>query len=215
MKKQLLAALGLALGLFAAPAHAQNLGAKGDAIFSAERLFGVRGEHWVLDLPAPAQRAEVTETVIAFGFAQNYVPYNIPRLAFDYMVIDKLSLGGSLGVALADASTNNAAAAALPSTTFLIHPRVGFLHMFGRVAGIWPRGGLYFHSVKVENVHKESGFGINAECMFPIVMAGHFGVEIGLAFDQSLGASRDPENGISYDVSYRSIALQVGLFGWI
>ena len=51
--------------------------------------------------------------------------------------------------------------------------------------------------------------------MFPIVVAAHFGFEIGVAFDQSLTATRDPDNGPSYDISYRSIALQVALFGWI
>jgi hypothetical protein len=215
MTRHLVPVFGLALGLLvAAPAHAQNLGTKGDAIFAAERLFGVRGEHWKYELPAPAQTLEVTDTIIAFGFATTRVPYNIPRLAFDYMVIDKLSIGGSLGFVLADATTTNAATD-LPATTFLIQPRIGYLHMFGRVAGIWPRGGLYYHSAKIENQFKESGFGLNAEAMFPIVMAGHFGMEIGIAFDQSLGASRDPENGVSYDVSYRSIGLQVNLFGWI
>ena len=94
-----LAMLSVACSLVALPAvaQAQLLGSKGDAIFSAERLFGVRGEHLRADRPAPAQPTDVTETTIAFGFAGNLTPYNIPRLGFDYMVIDKLSVGGALG----------------------------------------------------------------------------------------------------------------------
>jgi hypothetical protein len=213
MTRSVLTGTGIIFGLFCAqPASAQLLGSKGDAIFGAERLFGVRGEHWEEEPPAPAPRTKVTNTVIAFGYATPYVPYNIPRLAFDYLVIDKLSLGGALGVSLSDPSPSGAGG---PPTTFLVAPRIGFLHMFGRVAGIWLRGGFMYHSAKVDSVYKESGFGINAEAMFPIVVAPHFGFELGLAFDQSLGATRDPENGVEYDIAYRSIALQVGLFGWI
>jgi hypothetical protein len=214
MTRHLLGVLALIFGLFyTQPAGAQLLGTKGDAIFSAERLFGVRGEHWHAEPPLPAPEVTVTDTVIAFGYANTALPYNIPRLAFDYMAVDKLSIGGALGVSLADASSSGGAVGS--PTTFLIAPRVGFLHMFGRVAGIWLRGGFMYHSAKMESSYKESGFGFNAEGMFPIVVAPHFGFEIGVAFDQSLGAERDPDNGVAYDVSYRSIGLQVGLFGWI
>jgi hypothetical protein len=213
MMRHVLSGLVLAFGVFSAEsASAQLLGQKGDAIFSAERLFGVRGEEWREEPPA-APRVKVNDTIIAFGYAAHHVPYNIPRLAFDYLVIDKLSLGGALGVSLSDASSSTPIVE--PPTTFLIAPRIGFLHMFGRVAGIWLRGGFMYHSAKVDSFYKESGFGINAEAMFPIVVAPHFGFELGLAFDQSLGATRDPENGVEYDISYRSLALQVGLFGWI
>jgi hypothetical protein len=215
MKRRVLTALALGLGLFhASPARAQLLGAKGDAIFAAERLFGVRGEHWTTEPPAPENGVNVTDTTIAFGFAAHQVPYDIPRLAFDYMVINKLSVGGAVGFSHSDGNTTNGGAA-IPPTTFLIAPRVGYLHMFGRVAGIWPRGGLVYHSASATNQFKESGLGFNAECMFPIVVAGHFGFEVGLTFDQSLTATRDPDNGPSYSITYRSIALQVGLFGWI
>jgi len=215
MKRLLLLAAVPLFGLFyPTRAEAQLLGAKGDAIFSAERLFGVRGEHWTEHRPNPPGTLEATDTVIAFGFATHHVPYNIPRLAFDYLVVDKLSVGGALGFSLSNVEANNNNAD-VPATTFMIAPRIGYLHMFGRVAGIWPRGGFVYHSSSVDVQYKESGFGLNLECMFPIVMAEHFGTEIGLAFDQSLTAKRDPENGVAYNLSYRSIALQVGLFGWI
>jgi hypothetical protein len=205
MMRYLLAGLGLVLACsYSRPAEAELLGSKGDAIFSAERLFGVRGEHWRFDLPGPATREVGNDTVISFGFARTAVPYNVPRLAFDYMVVNKLSLGGALGFSLTDSTTD-----------FIVAPRIGFLHMFGRVAGIWPRGGFFYQSTAVGNQYKESSLGLNLECMFPIVVAGHFGFEVGLTFDQSLTGKHDPDNGPSYDIEYRSIALQVGLLGWI
>lgn len=208
MKRWFFSALSLGFALsHASPAHAQLLGAKGDAIFGAERLFGIRGEHWTTDPPAPEAGVDASDTIIAFGYAEYNVPYNVPRLAFDYMIINKLSLGGSVGFSLPNKD-------ATPSS-FLIAPRVGFLHMFGRVAGIWPRGGLVYHSASSNNEFSESDLAFNAECMFPIVVAPHFGFEVGVTFDQSLTGKLDPENGPAYDISYRSIALQVGLFGWI
>ncbi len=205
MMRYLLAALGLVVACsYARRASAEPLGSKGDAIFSAERLFGVRGEHWRVEPPAPANHVDANDTVIAFGFAKTGVPYNVPRLAFDYMVVNQLSLGGAVGFSLSDASND-----------FIVAPRIGFLHMFGRVAGIWPRGGFFYHSTEVDHQYKESSLGLNLECMFPIVVAGHFGFEVGLTFDQSFTGKHDPDDGPSYDIEYRSIALQVGLLGWI
>jgi hypothetical protein len=204
----------LALLAFPRPASAQLLGSKGDAIFSAERLFGVRGETFSGEPPAPAEPFEVKETTIGFGFAENLTPHNIPRVGFDYMIIDKLSLGGALGFSTTDTSVEGAGQFGSPKR-FLFAPRVGFLHMFGRVAGIWPRAGLSYHSQSVENSYSESGFSLNLECNFPIAMVEHFGVLIGLAFDRSLSANRDPEEFVDYGITYQSIGLQVGLFGWI
>jgi hypothetical protein len=215
MKRPVLPVLALGFGLLhASPARAQLLGQKGDAVFGAERLFGVRGEHWSTSPPAPDAGVDVNDTIIGFGFAAHQVPYDIPRLTFDYLVIDHLSIGGAFGFSLSSANAANDNAVVAP-TTFLVAPRVGYLHMFGRVAGIWPRGGFTFHSASADNQYKETGLGVNLECMFPIVVAPHFGFELGFTFDQSLTASHHPQNAPSYDVSYRSIGLEVGLFGWI
>lgn len=205
MMRYVLAGFGLAFVFaWSHPAAADPLGAKGDAIFSAERLFGVRGDHARFDLPAPDRPQEDNETVISFAFAKPEVPYDIPRLAFDYMIVNQLSLGGSAGFSHTDGTDD-----------FMVAPRIGFLHMFGRVAGIWPRGGFFYYSTSADHQYKESSLGLNVECMFPIVVAAHFGFEVGVTFDQSLTGSRDPDGGPSYDVTYRSIGLQVGLLGWI
>ncbi len=212
MMRHVLTAFGLAFVLACArPAGAEPLGTKGDAIFSAERLFGVRGEHQRVELPAPNHPYETNDTVISFGFARTTVPYDVPRLAFDYMVVNQLSLGGAVGFSLSNPSN-----AANAPNDFVVAPRVGLLHMFGRVGGIWPRGGFFYQSTSADNQYKEWSLGVNLECMFPIVVAGHFGFEIGVSFDQSLTGKHDPDGPPpSYDVSYRSIGLQVGLLGWI
>src|SRR5262245_24512562 len=93
-------AFALAFGIaafFGLPrAEAQELGSKGDAIFGAERLFGIRGEHVDVDRPEPDNDSEQSGTTISIGFARTLVPYNIPRLGFDYAIVDHWTIGGAL-----------------------------------------------------------------------------------------------------------------------
>jgi len=201
-----------AVALSAVPARAQ-LGSKGDAILSAERLFGIRGESLDEDHPEPAPDQKYSQLVIGFGFADYLVPYNIPRLAFDYAVIDKLTVGGAIGFSSADLEQRGGGSAT--TTTFLFAPRIGFLHMFGSVAGIWARGGFAYHRSAREDDYKESGFGLNLEAHIPIVFTEHFGMTVGFTFDHSITANYDPLQSVDYPITYRSFALQVGLFGWL
>src|SRR5687768_6254986 len=135
MRRIVSAPVGLVLLGFSLPARAE-LGRQGDVVFSAVRLFGMRRARTYWARPAPAEDLEWNQTVISFGIGDTMVPYNIPRFAFDYLVIDKLSLGGALGFATSDNDPEGGTSA--NTNIFLLSPRVGFLHMFGRVAGIWP-----------------------------------------------------------------------------
>jgi hypothetical protein len=216
MKRTVFAlAIGIATFGAATRAEAQRLGSQGDAIFSAERIFGIRGERQTIDNPAPQEDSEIDATTISLGLvAQPIVPYNVPRVAFDYMAFDfPLSLGGALLYSNVDAEDEDGDDAGI--SDFEVAPRVGYLHMFGDVVGIWPRGGLSYHSRSVDDAYDATVFGLHLECMFPIVVRQHFGVLVGFAFDQSLSGNLDPEDGPDRDLMWRSIGLQAGLFGWI
>ena len=69
---------------FAANAEAQVPGKKGDAVLSAERLFGIRSEHVTVDVPATGEGSR-DSTTIAFGLANSGVPAKATRrgLAWD------------------------------------------------------------------------------------------------------------------------------------
>lgn len=215
--------LGLTFGcvsLVSGTAGAQVLGNSGDAVFGAERLFGIRGEHQRLDRDGPLQDTEIDATTTSLGLANALLPVNIPRLSFDYFVARKFSIGGAIGYSTNDFEVEGPGGSLLLNgerQTFLFAARAGYLHMFGRVLGIWPRGGLTYHSTSIANTADLSDFGVNLECLFPIVIAPHFGFLIGPAFDVSLTGKVDPDvpNAEDLDWSYRSIALQFGLFGWI
>jgi hypothetical protein len=214
MKKDVCALAFVAAFGVLAHAEAQQLGTKGDAIFGAERIFGIRGERYTIDNPAPVENTEIDTTSITFGFARTQdLTYNIPRIAFDYMIIDKLSIGGALLYSNLDVEDEDGDDASIAD--FEISPRVGYLHMFGDVIGIWPRGGLSYHSTSLENSFHATTIALNIECMFPIVVRPHFGFLVGLAFDQSLTGNVDPDDGPDMDLMMRSIGLQAGMFGWL
>ena len=131
--KRTLSALVFALSA-AVPsiAGAQELGMKGDAVFSAERLFGITGTH--LKDPLYPQNGYDDWTAISFGWRGHGYdsPFDVPRFAFDYLVIEHLSIGGALGYASGDADRQ------IDASEFLLAPRVGYLYSFGRVVAIWP-----------------------------------------------------------------------------
>jgi len=112
-------------------------------------------------------------------------------------------------------NADNDPGGSLTVTDFVLAPRGGYLHMFGAVAGIWPRAGFTYHSTSLEDFYSEWTFALNIECQFPLIIRQHFGVLVGIAFDQSFMDNRNPENGADQDVTYRSIGAQVALFGWI
>ncbi|HYJ11534.1 MAG TPA: hypothetical protein VEX18_21075, partial [Polyangiaceae bacterium] len=95
-------AVVLSLGLLApALASAQELGSKGDVIFSVDRLMGVTGTHQRVEIDqGPGQGVSENEwTAISFGWraTDNPSPFDVPRLAFDYVLFEHFTLGGSLG----------------------------------------------------------------------------------------------------------------------
>jgi hypothetical protein len=220
MKALLTASLSaLSLLALATNAHAQAPGQKGDFILGAERLFGIRGEHVTVDHPDLGEGSR-DSTTIAFGVARSGVPANIPRLGFDYLVIDHLSIGGALGFSTSDTDIDSTFLGGFiglddNTKTFVIAPRIGYLHMFGAVAGIWPRGGFSYESTSVRNGPDMTDLALNLECQFPIVLAPHFGILLGLTFDQTLMGEIQIVDEPDIDFSYRSVALQFGLFGWI
>ena len=191
------------------PLFAQVLGNSGDAVFGAERLFGVRHERLELENSSVAKA-----TTISFGTSERLLPHNSARLGFDYLAARKFSVGGALGFSSGNGE-GPVPVAEVHGQTFLLVGRVGFLHMFGHVFGFWPRGGLTYRSTSLENGSDWSDFGLNLEIMFPIAIAPHFGFLTGLSFDHAFTGSYDPPTGPERDLHLQSISWQFGLFGWI
>ncbi len=218
-------ATALALTAVASPGAAQEFGKKGDVVFSAERLFGFQSTSMHEDWEAPIDDTDNDWTYFGIGWRGTYIsdlsPYDVPRFGFDFLVIDGLSVGGVLAYASLDGDTdgggffNND----LNGSAFLLSGRVGYVYMFSKTIGIWPRGGINFHTFDFEDNDgdgfSDNGFGLNLECMFPIVPTDHWGFLVGPTFDIDFTGERDHDPGPSNDLRYRTFGLQAGVFGWL
>jgi hypothetical protein len=225
MKKPLtLLSFGLvvsALNLVSQSASAQAFGAKGDAAFSADRMFAIHGTHTFQENPIPDQPdQEIDYTGITFLWRGTSAagPFDVPRLAFDYFVIDRLSVGGTIGYASLkgeDANNNNANGS---QSSLLFAPRVGYAFMFSEVVGIWPRGAITYHSASTEfgdAESSESGLALTIEVPLVLSPTPHLGFTVGPTFDMDLFGTLDPPTGNDLDRTYRTFGLQIGMFGWL
>ncbi len=207
--KHALSALVVSFGLLLpAFAGAQELGAKGDAVFSVDRLMGITGTHVAGELGPVDYEDDFTSLSFGWRAGADRSPFDVPRFAFDYLVIDHLSIGGSLGYASVDADQQD------DYSTFLIAPRVGYAYAFGKVVGIWPRGGFTYHTTNIDNGFDEQGFALSLECPFTFSPASHFAFHVGPTFDVDMFGSRDPSPIDKGDRTYRTFGVNGGLLGW-
>jgi hypothetical protein len=208
-------ALGLSLG--SGSAFAQTFGTQGDAAFGGERLFGLTFSKVTTE---PDGQPESEEDTTIFGFAWSGdgdlpTPHVVPRLAFDYFVIDGLSLGGT--IAYASYSVEDEDNNEQDASTFLFSPRVGYAFMFNDTIGIWPRGGIYYRSFNVDDFGDGNGFGLNLEAMLVITPTPHFGFQVGPAFDFDFTGQVDLDapNAPDIDQRMRTFGIHAGVFGWL
>ena len=203
--KQVVSGLSLSLYLcLPALASAQELGQKGDAVFSADRLMGVTGTKRDQELSPLTQ----DWTSISFGWrGQENGAFDVPRLSFDYLPIDHLTIGGSLGYVSSDGENTP------DREAFLFSPRVGYAYAFGRVVGIWPRGGLTYHTQSVGDL-TEKGLALSLEVPFTFSPVNHFAFSVGPTFDIDMFGSVRAGNAPKLDLTYRTFGLNAGLLGW-
>jgi hypothetical protein len=209
--------------LFATPAAAQaveNIGTQGQFVIGAERLTGIFWDKETSE-GVPDDRTD-TSTTIALLAHDSGSPSNVPRLGFDYLVTDGLTIGGSLYVAhISRSSSQGDADADGPSTTaFYINPRVGYAYAFDDTFGIWPRGGIAYYSFKQSGPEDEnpettrSGPMLTLEGNFYISPIQHFAITAGPFLDLGLGGTQETKIGSAStdgDFKYTSFGLSAGL----
>jgi hypothetical protein len=210
--KHTLSALLVSLGLLVpALASAQELGSRHDVVFSVDRLMGVTGTHTILETRPFVATNDVTSISFGWRTTPGLSPFDLPRFAFDYLVAEHFSIGGSLGYASLDYDNSP------DGSAFIVAPRVGYLYSFGRVVGIWPRAGLTYHAITIDGGggFTDKGFALNLECPFTFSPATHFAFHVGPTFDIDMFGSRKPNGGPdTFDSKYRTIGLNAGLLGW-
>jgi hypothetical protein len=218
-------------------AQAQDkFGSQGQMVFSADRLFGVSANSTTIKQEANGQTTETTNSTTGISLlwgnnaaGDNSVPVSaIPRLSFDYFVIDGLTVGGSLGYYTSSGTTKSGGVSSdLPNTSgFAFAPRVGYALMFTDMIGFWPRGGLTYWQGKSETVGTNkttttiSGFDVNIEVPFVISPTPHFAFTVGPLLDLGLSGSYKQESGgqtLSPEpsIKHTNIGLVAGILGYL
>jgi len=249
MKKSiaLLVAAGALLAAGAAQAQ-ERFGQQGHMAFSADRLFGIYGYSATTSYNGNGGEYEDSQSgthvnllwgnssVAEFGIN----PHMMPRLSFDYFVIDGLSIGGSIGYATMGGEQKPekrppgvglGESEDLPDTNlFAFAPRVGYAYMFTDIIGIWPRGGVTYarlHSEAQQGGAKyevsSSAFSLDLEAMLVIVPKEHFAFVVGPVLDLGLtGSSKTkstpPPNNVpndwDQDVKLHTYGLAAGILGY-
>jgi hypothetical protein len=202
-------------------AQIESFGQKGTVAFSADRLFSFFKASYTHenangdDTCGEDNQPDCDATGIGFGMNAGAgvfgFPYNYPRFAFDYFIIDNLNIGGSLAYASLD--TDNGGVEA-----FLFSPRVGYFIGISGAFGFWPRGGFTYHSVDPDGGGNDnSGFGLTLEAMFAVAPVEHFAFLFGPTADIDFAGSTEAACADDDDCKWRqrSFGVQVGLMGWL
>lgn len=239
MKSKYLALGMAALGLLwtrGAAAQEETFGTQGRFIIAGERLVGytvMKTERkWSVGNTDRTEKWTDTQFDLTMK-GSVHDPFAAPRLAFDYFIIDGLSLGGSIGYAShthegkwtqgnqagddADESENG----------WLFAPRVGYCYMFSPVVGIWPRGGFTYWTFHAESdppgggptdEDDANGFNFSAEAMLAIAPVPHAAFLVGPTLDFPItgsGEFKRNNNSVDYDKwKITSYGLQAGIGVW-
>lgn len=181
-------------------AHAEAIRA-GTFALGAERITGV----FHADEKAPGDESHTTFALFGNSSDGSIAgAWQLPRIGFDVFIINGLSLGGSFVVL--NRSVENGGDA----TDIIFAPRIGYAYMFGRVVGIWPRGGLsYWHESGSGNFEAHSfAFDVDVPLIFRCTHS--FAITLGPLLDVGFaGKVRDA------DTSFVQFGLSAGIVGFL
>ncbi|HET9934710.1 MAG TPA: hypothetical protein VFQ35_28590 [Polyangiaceae bacterium] len=175
----------------------------GQLVLSAERLVGVSRTAIETKVGGVKHKDSVNRANLLLNQDGNVYGYSHPRVAFDYFVIDGLSLGGAVGF-----SVNSGDAA---NRELILAPRVGYAYMFSDTVGVWPRlGGTYQYQKTPEGV--TGLLAISFEANLVIVPTEHVAFTIAPTIDASLVGKFNPVGPEKKsDYKQEEIGLQTGL----
>ena len=225
--------------------EANGFGRQGQLILSADRLVPVFSHS---NVSVTRTENNVTTTTSQSGsstsllFGRNVgvdTVHTIPRVAVDFTVIDRLTVGGALafgftlGGEVESEVGNVRRSIDTPSVTAIgLAPRVGYILPLGSVLAFWPRGGFAFYSVrtKVErdgnngretDIDSDSVFSLDLDPQLAIIPLPHFFFSFGPLVNIPLTGSRNSEaiRGATTttrtdDLSVFQVGITASLGGW-
>lgn len=199
--------------LVSGTAHAEAI-ESGTFALGAERLTGM----FHADDKTEGQPTQGTTTLALLGNGGNIgtpsQAFLLPRVGLDGFIVDGLSLGGNLIVWHASYEGGSA-------TSFIIEPRIGFAFMFGRVVGIWPRGGFaYWNFSSSPDQGPNAGtdahtFAFNIDVPLIIRPVRNFAITVGPVLDVGFAGKESVNNGPNRDISFTQFGLSAGMVAFL
>ncbi len=208
-----------------------NIGNQGQFVVGAERLTALSFDSLTTSLPAPIGDETQKSTGIALlgnsVSAGGITPSSLPRLGFDYFVIDGLSVGTSLVYAHMSlkAEAGGQSQDQGSQDVFLFAPRVGYALQFGDTFSFWPRAGITYTNASTStpaSAGQSSSststhfLDLTVEPLFGLSPVSHFVILGGPYLDLGLsGSSKAGGSSQSVDQKATSFGLTFGIAGYI
>ncbi|HXN33113.1 MAG TPA: hypothetical protein VN894_14680 [Polyangiaceae bacterium] len=148
--------------------------------------------------------------------------YNLPRIAFDWIPVRNLTLGGAVWLYTQLTATNGSGSDQPKVTYWGVAPRVGYVVPLGDALSLWPRAGVEYHNVSASSVNgyvspSVTQFALEAEVMLVISPWDHFGFTVGPTVDvpisgksTSSSATGTGTTGAATATSFDSAMFQIG-----
>lgn len=196
------------LGLCSPVAADAGFAQRGQFVVSGDRLFGVvRGHTQETNGNEQTVTNYTGVSLLASPLSQVASHFASPRIAFDYLPINGLTLGLSAGyfnvaLGLRDSFQGRSMSIDGPSVSgFMLVPRVGYAYMLTRSVGIWPRAGLtYLHVSETLSNSALNGtstlkvslneLALTLEAALALVPIEHVGFWIGPVLDVGLSGNQ-------------------------
>ncbi len=213
--------LGLVLGTAGTAAAAERINEQGRFAVGAERLFGVA---WTKET-FKGSGADTSESATSISFLTkqtNATGVTAPRVAFDYFVIDGLSLGAAIGYATISIrqSTGSSSMDGPTIGGWLLAPRVGYAYMFNDIVGLWPRAGITYTTLSADQTGVSTdSVALSVEVPLVITPAPHAMILIAPTLDWGFAGSAKVDNATtgvsgSVDETQLALGLHAGLGIW-
>jgi opacity protein-like surface antigen len=204
-------------------------------IVSAERLIPLTSYESVKTTQSDG--SSETKSDLSLGLLSNapYTAfgtfYNLPRIAFDWIPVHNLTLGGAIWLYTELTASDSRSPAGSSSTStdqpkvtyWGFAPRVGYVVPLSDVLSLWPRIGVEYHNVSASSVNGSVSpsvdqFAIDTEVMLVISPWNHFGFTVGPTIDipvtgksTSAAATGTGTTGTATATNFDSTMFQVGV----
>jgi hypothetical protein len=162
--------------------------------------------------------------------------YNLPRVAFDWIPVQNLTVGGAvwLYADLSSSQTTSTPGKAsvstdTPKATYWgIAPRIGYIFPMSDKLSFWPRVGVEYNNVGLSNVGQGSQsitqFAFVAEALLVVSPWNHFGFTVGPTLDAPITGEQTTTNSTTtgtvttttstrFDSAMWQVGISAGMLG--